>query len=195
MAILSILRRRGTTLCAGALIVGLVACGGSESTAPQSSSCAVTPVTGQMTATVNGASFAANFLTIATAQNTTALGPNILQVSGATCPNGNVPSTQILITLGRLTPFTPGTYPLDPASQGTGGGYSGIAQVVRAPSLWYSNLREGTAAGSGTITFTTVTATRLAGTFQFTALAVTSNATADRQTMTVTSGAFDIPVR
>jgi hypothetical protein len=103
----------------------------------------------------------------------------------------------IIITVGRLTPITAGTYNLDAASQGlpAGSGYSGIASYTASPNLWYSNLSDATGPGSGTVTFTTVSATRLAGTFQVTAVAPTSNAANARGRTTITNGSFDIPVR
>jgi|APMI01.1.fsa_nt_gi hypothetical protein len=150
-----------------------------------------------MTAQVNGAAFSAGFSTSATVQNSSANGPNIVQVNGVGCPETVGGSArQILITVGRLTPLTPGTYQLDAASQGQPAlsGYSGIGQYVVAPNLWYSNMSDASGAGSGSITFTTISSTRVAGTFQLVLASVASNATAARTRVTVTSGAFDIPI-
>jgi hypothetical protein len=172
----------------------LAACGGSDGTAPPAStSCGPVPQ-GTFTATVDGQPFSANFITSATIQNGTALGPNIVQVNGVECPNGAIAGRQILITIGRLTPVTAGTYQLSAASQQQppGSGYSGIGQVVRAPNLWYANLSDAAGAGSGSITFTTVTATRLAGSFQLTAVANPSNAANARERVVVTNGVFDL---
>lgn len=171
----------------------LAACGGSDSTGPQASGCGAPPL-GTMTATVNGQSFSATMLAQATIQNATASGANLVQVNGAECPTGGVVGRQILITIGRLTPITPGTYQLSAASQQlpAGSGYSGIGQVTRAPSLWYANLSDGAGPGSGSITFTTVSATRLAGTFQLVAVANSANAVGARDRMIVTAGAFDL---
>jgi hypothetical protein len=169
--------------------VALAACGGGNG--PVAPTCAATG-SGRMTATVSGTAFTASQFASATYQNTTALGPNIVQVNGVECALTPGVARQILITIGRLTPITAGTYPLDPASQGVSG-YTGIAQLVRAPSLWYSNLRDGTTAGSGTITFTTVSSTRLVGSFTFSAVPVASNAAADRSVVAI-AGTFDIPI-
>lgn len=187
-------RRALPLLAAAALAFG--ACGGgsgADVTGPGFSCPA--PPNGQITASINGSAYSATQLIIATIQNGTINGPNILQVSGLECPSSaGAAGRQVLITVGRLTPFTPGSYPLDPPTQAQGG-YSGIGQVARGPSLWFSNLRDGATSGSGSITFTTITATRLVGSFQMSAVPAGSNASSDRQVQTVTSGAFDITVR
>ncbi|MDZ4675763.1 MAG: hypothetical protein SGI84_15045 [Gemmatimonadota bacterium] len=75
----------------------------------------------------------------------------------------------------------PGTYPL-----GTGGGVSGgIASVVEGSSVWQTPL----SGAAGTVTVSTLTATRATGTFQFTAAAITGTGT-----RTVTNGKFDFPI-
>lgn len=163
-----------------------------------STNCAVTPPTGTMTAQLNGAAFTANFSTQATIQNATALGPNIVQISGVGCVDGTATRVQqVLITIGRLTPITPGTYALDAAaqSQPPGSGYSGIGTYASAPNLWYTNLNSAAGAGSGSITFTTVTATRLAGTFSLVLAPAPSNGAGFTNRVTVSNGAFDISTR
>lgn len=187
------------TAIAASLVALLVACGGDDGpTGPGvTGACGVTP-SGTMTAQVNGAAFTASLQTSAVLQSSGASAPNIAQVTGAECPSpGAITGRSITITVGRLTPITAGTYSLDPASQGlpAGSGYSGIATYTLSPNLWYSNLSDATGPGSGTITFTTVSPTRLAGTFQITAVAPTSNAANARGRTTITSGSFDIPVR
>ena len=174
----------------------LTACSSSDTTAP-SASCAVTPPNGTVTASVNGEPWSATLIAQATIQNTNQSGPNIVQVNGVSCPTTlGAGGRQILFTIGRLTPITPGTYRVDAAAQlqPPQSGYSGIGLVALAPNLWYGNLSDGTGAGSGSITFTTVSATRLAGTFQLVAVAAGSNATSAQQRVTVTNGAFDVSV-
>lgn len=169
------------------------ACGGG-STAP-AVTCAFTPPRGTMTAQLNGKAFTADFSTQATIQNSTALGPNIVQVSGVGCIDGTATRVhQVLITVGRLTPITPGTYQLDAASQQkpAGSGYSGIGQYVSAPNLWYSNISDTGGPGSGSVTFTTVTSTRLAGSFSIVFAANGSNTSGNTGRVTAT-GSFDIP--
>ncbi len=173
----------------------VVSCGGSDTTTGPSAQCALTPPRGSMTAQLNGAEFTANFSTTATITNSTSLGPNIVQVSGVGCVDGTATRTQqILITVGRLTPITTGTYRLDAAAQQQppGSGYSGIGQFVSAPNLWYSNLSDAAGPGSGSITFTTVTATRLAGSFSIVFVAASGNAAGNTGRVTATNGTFDI---
>jgi hypothetical protein len=178
--------------CALALVatVTLAACGGGDG--PVAPTCAATG-SGRLTATVSGTAFSASQFARVTYQNTTALGPNIVQINAVECAVTPNVARQILITIGRLTPITAGTYPLDPASQGVSG-YSGIGQFIHVPSLWYSNLRDGAINGSGSITFTTVSSTRLVGSFTFSAVPAPGNAAADRSVVAVTGGTFDIPI-
>jgi hypothetical protein len=187
MALLITRTRR--TIAVGTTIA-LAACGGGGG--PTAPTC-VSTGNGRMSATVAGTAFTASQFATATYQNTTVNGPNIVQVNGVECALTPGVARQILITIGRTTPIVAGTYPLDPASQGVGG-YSGIGQYIRVPGLWYSNLRDGATAGTGTITFTTVSSTRLVGSFTFTAVPASSNGAADRATVAVSSGTFDIPI-
>lgn len=150
-----------------------------------------------MTAQLNGAPFSANFSTQATIRNGTPLGSNIVQISGVGCVEGTATRVQqVLITVGRLTPITPGTYALDAAAQAQppGSGYSGIGTYASAPNLWYTNLNSPAGAGTGSVTFTTVTATRLAGTFSLVLAPAPSNAAGFTNRVTITNGAFDISV-
>lgn len=76
----------------------------------------------------------------------------------------------------------PGTYPL-----GTTGGVSGgVVSVNEGSSIWQTPL----SGEAGEITLTTLTATRMAGRFNFVATGV-ANASGTR---TVTNGLFDIPI-
>jgi hypothetical protein len=176
----------------------LLACGGgSDTTAPNTSGCGLAAPKGTMTATVNGVAFTAGFIAQATIQNSTPNGFNALQVNGVSCPaSGSFVGRQILFTIGRGTPFTTGTYQLDAASQlqPPQSGYTGIGTVSLSPNLWYSNLSDATGPGSGSITFTTITATRLVGTFQMVAVPVSSNESSAKQRVTITNGAFDVSV-
>lgn len=183
------IRRQLTSLVA---VVATSACG-SESTGPAPVGCGTIPA-GTVTAAVDAQPFSASLLAQATIQNSTANGPNLVQLTGAECPSAGGASRQILITLGRLTPITAGTYQLNAASQGlpAGSGYTGIGQYTLAPNLWYSNLSDATGPGSGSVTFTTISATRIVGTFQLVTVANSANATTARQRVTITSGAFDI---
>jgi len=77
----------------------------------------------------------------------------------------------------------PGTYPL-----GTSGGVSGgTVSLHEGSAIWMTPLN----GAAGTITISTLTGTRAAGTFQFVAEAAGAGATGTR---TVTNGQFDIPL-
>ncbi|MBM4117616.1 hypothetical protein FJ251_07690 [bacterium] len=77
-----------------------------------------------------------------------------------------------------------GSYPLGVNAGSTAGG---TAQVVLAPDIWLTPF----SGAAGNLEVTTLTATRIAGTFAFTADALLSALPAQRS---VTSGAFDITV-
>lgn len=181
-----------TSIATIAATIAFAACG-SDSTGPQQVGCGTTPA-GTVTAAVDGQPFTATLLAQTTIQNSTANGPNLVQLTGAECPTTGGASRQILITLGRLTPITAGTYQLNAASQGlpAGSGYTGIGQFSLAPNLWYTNLSDATGPGSGSVTFTTISATRIVGTFQLQTVANSANATTARQRVVITNGAFDI---
>lgn len=99
---------------------------------------------------------------------------NVLAISGT---NGTY---QLQLTIPGVT--TTGTYNFGP-------GNAGIAQLVQVTTgtpAWTSSLVGGT----GSITVTTLSATRAAGTFSFTGAA--SPGTAATGTRVVTNGAFDV---
>ncbi len=85
------------------------------------------------------------------------------------------------VTLNLVGISRPGTYPL-----GTSGGVSGgTGTVNEASAVWLTPI----SGDAGSVTITTLTDTRIAGTFQFVAEAMASGATGTR---TVTNGQFDI---
>jgi len=174
----------------------LVACGDdNDATAPNNNACLGAAPKGTMTATVNGAAFSAGFIAQATIQNSNPSGFNTVQVNGVSCPaSGAVIGRQIIITLGRNTPVTTGTYQLSLASQlqPPQSGFSGIGTVSLSPNIWTTV--DGAGTGSGSITFTTITATRLVGTFQMVAAPASSNDASSKQPLTITNGVFDLNV-
>jgi hypothetical protein len=70
-----------------------------------------------------------------------------------------------------------GTYPLGPAGD--------AAYLTQGGNGWVT----GASGGSGSVTLTTLTDTRIAGTFEFTAVPVTGGASGTR---TITQGSFDV---
>ncbi len=179
-----------------AISVLLAACGGGGgTTAPNNTACLGAAPKGTMTATVNGQAFSAAFIAQATIQNSTPSGFNTVQVNGVACPAaGTFTGRQILITIGRNSPITTGTYQLSLASQlqPPQSGFSGIGSVILGINNWTTVDAAGV--GSGSVTFTTITTTRLAGTFQIVAAAASGNDASSKQPLTITSGAFDVSV-
>jgi len=103
--------------------------------------------------------------------------PGVYSIAG-------VQSNSYILVIGLFNIPGPGTYPLGVGPQVAGG----FAQVSNATGGWVTP--QSGAAGS--ITLTTLTSSRMAGTFNFTAVALTGTATGTR---TVTNGNFDLEVR
>lgn len=149
---------------------------------------------GTMTATVNGVAWRASLSVQATVQRSPAGQISVFQISGV--DTVGVPVTrarQIILTGGMTTPLAVGTYRLAGPAAGSPGTVSG--QFNQATAIWNTLPGAGAAAGSGTLTVTTLTDTRIAGTFDFTANAASSNPADARQPTTVTQGRFDVALR
>ena len=144
-----------------ALAVLLVAgCGGDSSTNSGNES--------TMTATIAGTAWSGSLAVQGT------LAGNVLAISGT---NGTY---QLQLTIPGVT--TTGTFNFGPGSAGI----AQLVQVTTGTPAWTSSLVGGT----GSITVTTLTANRAAGTFTFTGAA--SPGTAATGTRAVTNGAFDV---
>jgi hypothetical protein len=125
--------------------------------------------TGTMSANVDGANFSASGKTAVVTNHATSSSFSIVA-------NGTG-STRL--SLNAVGISSAGTY-----SMGAGGAAAGT--WVSGASTWLSTL----SGGSGTITFTTLTATRAVGTFSFTgAPVVGTSATGNKP---VTNGTFDV---
>lgn len=190
--------RSRTHLVRATLVASLLAAssGCGDATGPGASPCAPSAPRGTMTAQVNGATFTANALTLATIQNNATPGQNTLSVHGMACVSGSANTDKILILLQRQTPFTVGTYQLSADAQGqpAGSGYSSSALYTTVTGgAWYSFGSDASGPASGSITFTTITATRLAGTFSLALVASSLNQGANSGRVTITNGTFDIP--
>lgn len=158
--------RRLPLLVRCALSLAAIACGGKSPTNPP-------PPAGNsgLTATIDGASFAAP------AGTASAIGaPNgTFSMAGGTAAGTG-------LAINAFNIGGPGTYPI-----GVGPTVPGaVASVTASGGAWSTAL----SGNAGTITFTTVSPTRIVGTFSFVAASVTT-ATGTR---TVTNGAFDLPV-
>lgn len=128
-----------------------------------------------MSATVAGTAFSPPSATVAAHY----VG-QVLTLQGSTTAN---PVTAISMNVLNVT--GPGTYQLNPNFVGT------FAQVAitdgASAQVWTTALSPG----NGTITVTTLSSTRVAGTFTFTAQFASGGATGQKS---VTSGSFDIPL-
>lgn len=187
--------RLARTMLVAPLLGALSGCG-SDAVGPSASPCAPSAPRGTMTAQVNGAAFTANATTLATIQNNAVQGQNTLSVHGMACVAGTTSTNKILIVLTRQTPFTVGTYQLSPGAQGqpAGSGYVGTASYfATSGGSWISSYSDTAGPGSGSITFTAITATRLAGTFSLTLVVPTFDKSGTTGRVTVTNGTFDIP--
>jgi hypothetical protein len=164
-----------------ALILALVGCGGggNGSTGPDPSG-----ATGTFTAVIDGQSW------VSTTNQTTGAGssqiPGLVTLTGTKIA-GATDYTSISLALGYVAGT--GTYPLG-VNQGTtaGGGATVTTVQGTAFSVWSTQFP----GDAGTVTVTSLTDTRIKGTFQFNAKAqTTSSATG---TKVVTTGTFDLPV-
>jgi hypothetical protein len=155
-----------------AALVATAACGGDGSTGPNNNNNGAS----RMTATVNGRAFSSNAL--GGLEKVVMVNRALHLVQGAQTSGTN--ATVILITLWNLR--GPGTYPIGVGPTTVGG----TGQVTENGLSWITPLT-GTA---GEVRITTLTDTRIAGTFTFTAEAVGGST----GTRAVTNGQFDYPI-
>jgi len=158
------------------LSVLLAACGGSN-TGPSGGGI------GTFSATIDGVAWVSDASAVQVTGNQTVPGTQLIlgtKINGQDYVN-------VTLALGYIS--ATGTYPLG-VNQGTTAGGSGAvtAQQGGVLGLWNT----GFSGSAGTITITSLTSTRMAGTFQFTAPpALGSSATGNR---VVTNGVFDVPL-
>ena len=163
---------RISKVAALAALVATAACGSDGSTGPNNNNNGAS----RMTATVNGRAFSSNAL--GGLEKVVMVNRALHLVQGAQTSGTN--ATVILITLWNLR--GPGTYPIGVGPTTVGG----TGQVTENGLSWITPLT-GTA---GQVTITTLTDSRIAGTFTFTAEAVGGST----GTRAVTNGQFDYPI-
>jgi hypothetical protein len=129
-----------------------------------------------MSASVNGQAFSATQSATAAATSTAAV--SVYTITGTRL--SGTTATTILLSLYNIA--APGTYPLGVNSTNFGG----LATYLEGSSSWTTPLN-GTA---GTVIITSLTASRIAGTFSFNAADVLNPAS----TRSVTNGAFDLGI-
>jgi len=141
------------------LLCFVAACGGgsSSTTGPTGGT-----TNGTFTATIDGQAWVSTTNQTATSSSANAV-PGSVTLTGTKVVSATNYTT-ITLALGYLT--GPGTYPLG-VNQGTTAGGTGIvfATVGSAISTWSTNLL----GNAGTVTITSLTSSRIAGTLQFTA--------------------------
>lgn len=176
------MRINRSTIARATLAALLVACGGGggDATSPSTSGGNQNPggSTGssQMTATINGQAFSVTGVSAVFAAQLDANSGSYL-LSGV-----ETASTFRSITFTLSGISGPGTYPLGVDGVSVAGGAGSVS--VNATNVWNTGL----SGASGTITITSLTTTRIAGTFAFSANAAGGSATGSQS---VTNGSFD----
>jgi hypothetical protein len=157
------------------LLLAAAACGGDTPSGPGAGD-----DDSPMTAKIDGVVWAADprYVSQAVVHNA----PGIYVISGSKF----LTSTNVLTILLTLYNVRgPGTYPLGVGANVVGG--TGIVSISETSAGWSTPL----SGASGTVTITTLTATRIVGTFDFTATPISGPSTG---TKTVTEGRFDLPI-
>ena len=158
---------------AGALVIAGLVVGGCKSTptGPSPGACGTTPSTDTMSAKIQGLDWS-SILTLAGH-----LSGGLVSISG---DDGCTPSRTLSFF---LVPTGPGTYTIGP------GDLSGLTAAYNVGGdgvgLWIS----GDKAAQGTVTLTTLDATRVAGTFKFTLTALAGTSAVG--TTVITDGSFN----
>lgn len=163
-----------TRLAALAPLALLAACGGDGgSTGPDGGD----PGNARLTARIDGAAWAAT--AASTSTGVTLVLPGVYTMTGVSAG-----ANPIVIAISLYNIGGPGTYPI------------GVGPQVAGGSVVLSNTTGGWASpmtgADGSITISALTATRIAGTFNFTVNALSGSATGTR---TVTDGTFDLEVK
>jgi hypothetical protein len=156
----------------GATAVGTAACAGGDGgpAAPGGGT-----GDGSLSARINGASWTAAPSTVVTVTSTPAL-PGSLAMQGSTL---GAPARVLQLFLTRIPGV--GTYPL---GINTGTGTGGIANVIEGGQSWSTPL----SGAAGTVTISSLTDTRVRGSFSFQATSIIGSGAA----VTVTDGQFDV---
>lgn len=149
------------------LLAVCAACGGSDG--PTGPGGPGGPNNGSFTARIDGTNWAATIIT-----------PSMAQTTGHVSAVGSGSPT-FSLAFAWQDQLTTGTWTI-----GTGGQSIGFnANMIQGGQVWVA----GAGMGSGTLTITTRTASRVAGTFSFTLMPSQGGATGNRQ---VTNGQFDV---
>lgn len=177
---------RSVRVVAGIAVAGiwiLAGCGGGDGMTDPDDNGGNGGGASPMTATIDGQAWkASSTVGLATAlQFAPVTGGYIL--SGAEQTATGAAGTSLVFTINNIS--GPGTYPLGTDAVSVYGGFAGV--VAGTGATWTTPLT----GAAGTITITTLTTKRIAGTFTFTAAASAGAATG---TKTVTNGIFDLAI-
>lgn len=161
-----------------ALTALLVACGGGSSTGP------VNTGAGDFTASIDGAAWSSTQTQVSGGGSGANQVPGLITIIGTQVVSATSYTT-LTLSLGYIA--GPGTYPLG-VNAGTTAGGSGLVYAPQGGTFgtWSTNFT----GSAGSVTVTSLTATRIAGTFQFTAPPQSFSQTTG--TRVVTNGAFDV---
>lgn len=190
---------------AAALLVVVAACGGDSGTGPEEEQ--IGPegpngpwlANGSMSARINGEEWRASMLVQAIVTPGSNTASELLMLTGIDSVGRGVQNRRALVIALDVYPtLAPGSYGL---GMNVGGGAPGtivsLASIVDAngSATWITPLPDlGSASNSGTITITSLTATRVAGTFSYNTVADPGNSTANQGPVAVTQGVFDVEV-
>lgn len=172
-------------LVAAATVLSLASCGGG--TLEPFVSCGAAPA-GSMSADVRSRPWLANSRVRASMIRVSGRVASVL-IDGTACTGNTNPVRQLQIRVIRLDIDT-GSYLLGAADQRENYTASGI--VLQEKREFRSDLSDNLGIGTGVIRFTTLSADRVRGTFEFVAVPMAGVGSRDR--VRVTSGSFDIPV-
>jgi len=162
----------------GALVLGAMgACGGSGS----GGGGGPPPGSGAMTATIDGQAFASDAQRATATVSASAPGAYVLIGSKVASASDYV---TVSVTLYNLA--ATGTYPLGV----TGVVFGGVGSVTQQSGATFGTWLTPLSGASGTVTVSTLTSSRIAGTFSFTAAASLD----PTSIKSVTNGSFDLPV-
>jgi hypothetical protein len=166
--------RRFSMRCAALPLAALVlgACGGKSGPSGPGNGGG-----GQLSAAIDGQAFSSS----AGGAQAVAGGPGIYTLAGSRATSAANATT---ISFALYNIGGTGSYPLGVS----GLNFGGLAVLGLSSSVWTTPL----SGAAGTITITTLTATRIAGTFSF--IATPSPGSGATGTKTVTNGQFDLPV-
>jgi hypothetical protein len=167
------------------LLITAAACGKSSGGSPTGPGGGNT--VGTFTATIDGKAWVSNSNQVSGSGSGSNQVPGLISMTGTQLVSAT-DYTTLTLTLGYIA--GPGTYPLG-VNSGTNAGGLGLVSAPQGGGsfgIWSTNLT----GSAGTVTVSSLTSTRMSGTFQFTA--PPQNFTSTTGIRVVTNGVFDMPL-